>query len=350
MKSRLSKHLYSTTLVTALFVGSSHLALAAPLAAAVEQTAVAPLSLDHAVEQALKNSVDLELARLDYETTRYESLLTLRDTAAIKKDDVNSLSEASDKYGDEAEAKKDLLVGEASFATKQNALRLDVQKAYFEVRSLEEKIKVQKKSIQRQYWADDNDAKDKLSALESSYKEALAKLNSLLNEKQDKAWLLQTSALTSAPLNTVEEALALAYQKRPDMIEAEAKREYAQIKADFTAEYSAGSTYKGRIARNDLRKEELLLQSLKQKVSLEVSDSYEKAAAAKAALTASNAAKEEAAKQYEQTLYDYANNKKGSLNDLIDKEAELFESETKAADALYQYNLAVSALNQSVGF
>lgn len=40
---------------------------------------------------------------------------------------------------------------------------------------------------------------------------------------------------------------------------------------------------------------------------------------------------------------------KVSLNDLIETEAELFDSETKAADSLYQYNIAVSTLNQSVG-
>ncbi|MED1721209.1 TolC family protein [Brevibacillus parabrevis] len=67
------------------------------------------------------------------------------------------------------------------------------------------------------------------------------------------------------------------------------------------------------------------------------------------ALDESVLAKNEAAKQYQQALSDYTS-QKAALNDLIDKEAELFESETKAADALYQYNLAVSALNQSVGF
>ncbi|MDN4095439.1 TolC family protein [Brevibacillus agri] len=349
MKSRLSKHIYSTTLVAALLAGNAHLALAEePLVAAAEQTQIVPLSLDHAVEQALKNDVDLELLRLTYDNTRYETLMTLRDKAAIKKDDINTLDEAKKKYEETAKAQKTLLVDEASYNASKISLQMQVQKAYFEARALEEKIKLQKNSIRRQTWAQDSAAKEKLSELENSFKQALTKLNELLNEKRDRQWLLETSKLSYTPLPTLEETKALAYQKRPDMVKAEAERAFAQVKVDYTSEYAAISTYKGRIALNELRKAELLLQKLKQKVDQEVSDAYEKAVAAKKALDESTAAKDEAWKTYHATLTDYAN-KKVSLNDLIETEAELFDSETKAADSLYQYNIAVSTLNQSVG-
>lgn len=97
--------------------------------------------------------------------------------------------------------------------------------------------------------------------------------------------------------------------KTPDMVKAEAERAFAQVKVDYTSEYAAISTYKGRIALNELRKAELLLQKLKQKVDQEVSDAYEKAVAAKKALDESTAAKDEAWKTYHATLTDYANKK-----------------------------------------
>ncbi|MGN7472217.1 TolC family protein [Brevibacillus sp. SAFN-007a] len=349
MKSRLSKHLSTTTLVAALLAGNVHLALAAEPLAAAEQTQITSLSLAHAVEKALKNNVDLELLQLTYDNTRYETLMTLRDKALIKKEDINTLDEAKSKYEDTASAQKNLLMDEASYTDLKNSLQLQVQKAYFEAQSLAEKIKLQKNSMQRQTWSSNRDAKENLAELENSYKQALAKLNELLNEKADKQWLLETSKLASAPLATLEETKALAFQKRPDMVKAEAERAFAQVKVDYISEYSAISTYKGRIALNDLRKAEILKQQLQKKVEQEVSANYENAVAAKKALDESNAAKEEAWKDYQAALFDYAN-KKVSLHDLIEKEAELFDSEIKAADSLYQYNIAVSTLNQSVGF
>ena len=350
MKSRLSKHLYSTTLVAALLAGNAHLAMAAPaVVAAAEQTQTAPLSLHGAIEQALKTSIDLELLQIDYEVTEYETLYTLREKAAIRLENVNTLDDAKKKYEDAAKARKDLALSEVTLKTTKNNLQLQVQKAYFEVSSLEEKIKLQKQSIQRQYWSESDEAKEKLSALETSYKQALAKLNDLLNEKKDKSWHLETRELSAPLVDNLEEAKAQAYKKRPDMMKAVAEKDFAEVKVNYTKDYTPISTYKGKVAVKQLRKSALVLERLKQKVAQEVADSYEKVAAAKKTLDESVLAQNEAAKQYQQALSDYTS-QKAVLKDLIEKEASLFAAETKASESLYQYNLAVSTLGQSIGF
>ncbi|WP_236841240.1 hypothetical protein [Brevibacillus formosus] len=119
MKSRLFKHIYSTTLVTSLLTGGAHLALAAPLVATAEQTDVSPLSLDFAVEQALKNSVDLELLRLELDITKYETSITLREKEEIKKADIMSLADAKKKFEDAAKAIKEVVVDEVALNTQK---------------------------------------------------------------------------------------------------------------------------------------------------------------------------------------------------------------------------------------
>ncbi|MFS0557756.1 TolC family protein [Brevibacillus sp. 179-C9.3 HS] len=351
MKSRLFKHIYSTTLVTSLLTGGAHVAMAAPLAIAAEQTDVSPLSLDFAVEQALKNSVDLELLRLDLDITEYETSITLREKAEIKKSSIMTLADAKKKFEEAAKAIKEVVVDEAAMNTQKNTIQLQVQKAFFEVQSLDAKIKAQKKSMQRQYWADsqETEAHKNLAALETSYKQALAKLNELLNEKADKTWKVEAADLTHYTIPTLEQLQAKAFEKRPEMMKAQAEIDFAQVKIDYTAEYAALSTYKGTIAKNEHKKAELQKQKAQKKIGQEVSDNYGKVLAAKKALDESTSKKENALERYQATIDQYRLGK-ASLKDIMEHEASLFDSETKAIESIYQYNVAVITLNQSTGY
>lgn len=351
MKSRLFKHIYSTTLVTSLLTGGAHLALAAPLVATAEQADVSPLSLNFAVEQALKNSVDLELLRLELDITKYETSITLREKEEIKKADIMSLADAKKKFEDAAKAIKEVVVDEVALNTQKNTIQLQVQKAFFEVQSLDAKIIAQKKSLQRQYWLDtqETEAHKNLAALEASYKQALAKLNDLLNEKADKQWRMIATDLTQHELLSLEQLQAKAFEQRPEMIKAQAEIDFAQVRIDYTAEYSALSTHKGTIAKNEHKKAELQKQKTQKKIGQEVSDNYTKVLAAKKTLEESTTKKETALERYQATLDQYRLGK-ASMKELMEDEANLFDSETKAIESVYQYTLAAITLNQSIGY
>ncbi|TKI57063.1 TolC family protein [Brevibacillus antibioticus] len=351
MKSRLFKHIYSTTLVTSLLTGGVHLAQAAPLVATSEQTDDSPLSLDFAIEQALKNSIDFELLRLELDITKYETSIILREKEGIKKADIMTLADAKKKFEDAAKAIKEVIVDEVALNTQKNNIQLQVQKAFFEVQSLEAKIKAQKKSLQRQYWLDsqETEAHKNLATLEASYKQALAKLNDLLNEKADKKWKIVTTDLTQHELLSLEQLQAKAYEKRPEMIKAQAEIDFTQVRIDYTAEYTALSTHKGIIARNEHKKAELQKQKTQKKIGQEVSDNYTKALAAQKALGENTTKKETAWERYQATLDQYRLGK-ASMKELMEVEANLFESETKAIESIYQYNLAATTLNQSTGY
>ncbi|MFE1630934.1 TolC family protein [Brevibacillus reuszeri] len=350
MQSKLFRHIYSTTLVTTLLASTSIAFPSAHVSAAAEQTTIASLSIDQAVEKALKNNVDLELLRIAAESTYYDSLLTLRDSQAVKEDSIYTLKDAQSKYKEAAKANRDILKDQATMDALKNTLQLQVEQAYLEILSLKEKIKSHKQSIQRHYWypSANEEAKNALSKLEDSYKQALAKLNGLIWEAPDKEWRLEAYDLVHYQLPAWEEVQATAYEKRPDMIKAEEERKFADVKVKVIAKYSSVSTYQGKIARNDLKKAEILLQRAKSAVDQEVKANYEKVVAATKDWEESKSAKDAAQKQYDQAWSNFLN-RKVSLDELIDIEAKLLDSETKATDSLYQYNVAVVTLKQSIG-
>ena len=350
MQSKLFRHIYSTTLVTTLLASSSLTFPSAHVSAAAEQTNLASITIDQAIEMALNNNADLELLRLAADTTYYDSLITLRDSQAIKEDSIYTFKDAQSKYKKAAEAKKDIAASKATMDALKSSLRLQVEQAYLEVLSLETKIKLQRQSIQRHYWypSPNAEAKEALAKLQTSLQEALAKLNNLLLEVPDKEWKLSAYDLIQYQLSTWEEVQTIAYEKRPDMIKAEEERKLAEVKLNIVAKYSLSSSYDGKIARNNLKKAEILLQRTKSTVDKEVKENYEKVVSAKKAMEDSRAAKDAAQKQYDEMWADYLN-RKVSLDELIDIEAKLLDSETKATDSMYQYNVAVVTLKQSIG-
>ncbi|MFD2370351.1 hypothetical protein ACFSO0_10465 [Brevibacillus sp. GCM10020057] len=174
---------------------------------AVTPQAISELTLKHAVQKAIDNNIDIRLLRLDSESAYYTTRLTLNDTNAIKIDSITSLDSAKAKYETAADAIRDYKVAEATWKIQENAVRLDVCKAYFAVVASKEKLDVQNKYVKVREWArsSSEDAKETLHELEAKYREALAKLNQLMSEKSDKEWKFVSDSYSFSPLLSVEE-------------------------------------------------------------------------------------------------------------------------------------------------
>ncbi|MFP3393101.1 TolC family protein [Brevibacillus sp. SIMBA_040] len=349
MKSRLFSTICSTTLVTAL-LASSPLVFPTSHAFAAELKTADIITMDQAIEKTLKNNTDLELLRLAADTTYYDSLITLRDSQAIKENSIYTFKDAQTKYKKAAEAQRDIATSKATMDALKSSLQLQVEKAYLEVLFLEAKINSHKESIQRHYWypSPNEEAKEALAKLQTSHQQALAKLNDLLLEAPEKEWKLSTYDLTHYKFPTWEEVQAIAYEKRPDMIKVEEERKLAEVKVDIVARYSLPSTYDGKIARNNLKKAEILLEKAKVTVNKELKENYDKVMSAKKVMEESIAARDAAQKQYDEMKADYFI-RKVSLNELIDRETKLLDCETKAIDSKYQYHVAIVTLKQSIG-
>lgn len=349
MKSVFFKPLYSTTLIASLLAGS-YTAVAAPLAAAeeqadtAEQANTAALTLDQAVEKALSSNIDLELLRLEADSTFYETRLTLFEKDAIKIDSIETLAQAKTKYEGAAQARRDYTVDQAAYCKLKNNLRLQVEKAFLEAWSAKEKVEL----VKRLFGSSD-EAPKTLDQLEANYKQALAALNELLNEKPDKEWKLLAADLTYDPLPTLEDIKKAAYEKRPDMVQAVAEKTFAQAKVNYIHDYAALSSYPGKIAQNALRKAELILAKTQKLVDQEVETNYEKVISAKKALEESKASRKEAEERYHAAVTDYHNGR-ASLQEVIKQEENLLETATKNIESAYQYNVAVATLHYSHGY
>ncbi|MEJ8545596.1 TolC family protein [Brevibacillus borstelensis] len=350
MKSTLFKRFYSTTLITALLSGS-HIAMAAPPAAHAEQANAAKLTLDQAEEKALSSSVDLALLRLDADSTYYKTRQTLQEKSAIKSNSIKKLDQAKKKYEDMAKARKDLVLGEANMKAQENTLRLQVQKAYLELLYIEAQIDLQQQSIKRQFWSSSpGEATEKnVGDLKTSHKQALAKLNELLNENPAKEWKLAADDLTDYKLPPLEEIQQAAHEKRPDMVKARAEKEFAQARIDYLNDYSALSTYLGKIAKNDGIKADLVIQRTKEKADQEIAGNYQKAVTARQALEESSKSRKSGEKRYHEVLSNYRNGN-AALSELIEQEGKLLEVETKHAECMYQYHTAVVTFKHSIGY
>jgi|GEM_PF-1409791 len=353
MKFHLLKPLTSTTLIAALLTSATPVLAAPADTGAAETAAAAPseisdLTLEQAIDKAISSSMDLNLLKLDSESAYYTTLQALMGTRNTKVESVRTLSSAKSKFETEAKAIKDYKVAESNWKIKENDARLNVHKAYYEVLAAKEKADLQKKYADAKN-GDNSDAQKTLRELEETYREALAKLNQLMNEKSDQAWNLAAVDYSTFQLLPIEEYKKIAHQKRPDLVKASAEVAFYQAKVNYIREYAALSTYPGRIAQIELKKYELLLQSAQRKADAEITANYEKVVQAKQALEESIASQKAAEERYRQTYMDYLN-KTASASELANRKEKWLDSIAERIDSTHQYNVAVATLQHSIGF
>jgi outer membrane protein TolC len=354
MKFHLLKPLYTTTLIAAILSGAAPVLAAPADADASEAAAAAPaeisdLTLEQAIEKAITSSIDLRLLKLDSDSAYYTTRLTLLGTKATKVDSIKTLSSAKSKFETEADAIRDYKVAESNWKIQENNVRLNVHKAYFDVLAAKEKADLQKKYVEMMNGDNNNDAQETLRELEAKYREALAKLNQLMNEKSDKEWNLAAVNYSAFQLLPVDEYKKTAYERRPDLVKASAEKAFYQAKVNYISQYASLSTYPGRIAQIELTKAELLLQTAQRKADQEIAANYEKVIQAKQAMEESSASQKSAEERYRQTYIDYLNGK-ASASELADRKEKWLDSIAESIDSAYQYNVAVATLQYSIGF
>jgi outer membrane protein TolC len=356
MQSHLFKPIYSTTLIAAILAGATPVLAASADADAAAVVAAAPaeiseLTLDQAIEKAITSNIDLRLLKLDCDSAYYTTRLTLLGTKETKIDSITSLNSAKAKFETEADAIRDYKVAESSWKIQENIVRLNVHKAYFDVLAAKEKVDLQKKYVKIKDWAKNanKDAHETLRELEAKYREALAKLNQLMNEKSDKDWNLTAESYSTFQLLPIDEYKKTAYERRPDLVKASAEKAFAQANVNYISQYASLSTYPGRIAQIDLKKAELLWQMAQRKADQEIEANYEKVIQAKQAMEESSVSQKSAEERYRQTYIDYLNGK-ASASELADREEKWLDSTAESIDSAYQYNVAVATLQYSIGF
>lgn len=355
MKFSLLSPVYGTTIVAALLsvAAPAYAQSPEPVAALSAPVTVTDLTLEEAVEKAVSSNIDVRMLKLDSDSAYYTTRLTLFSTNATNPDSISSLNGAKSKYETAADAIRDHLVAVSSWKTQENTLRLDVHKAFFDAWAAQEKLDLQKKARKTQEWArtssQEKEAEKGQEELEAAYREALTKLNLLMNENSSKEWRLMAKDYTAASQISIEECKNSAYERRPDMIKAAAEKAFAQAKVDYINSYASLSTYPGRIARNDLEKNELLWQKTQKKSDKEIEDSYAKVTRSRQAVD-SIMAEENAAEEAYRNAYLSFLSGQVSKEQLAELEEKWLETTSKRIESTREYNLAVASLQYSTGF
>jgi len=346
-------------------------------AANAAQTAQAPaqaevLTLERAIEQALKTNTDLVNQRLEASNADYEARLLMHSTSNISSSMIESVEAAKGKYESEARAEMIRKLNSLSVKAAESRTKLGAQKAFYDLLHAQAEVALRKQSLVRAQTqlkvaqaAFDVGTKAKtdilqaemgvagtqaqLAVAENNLEIARMQLNQFLGVDLQKQWVLESeNKQLAAPKVSMEDAIAQALQHRVEVVQKEEEFKLAEINVEIIQKYSALSTWQGKVARNDMEKARLAIDQIKRTVSLDVSQAYLNLNAAKLNADFMKKAKEAAAESYRLTNLRFENGLATTL-EVIQAEEELSDRENQYQEALHNYNLAVVNFETALG-
>lgn len=330
------------------------------------------LTLERAIEQALKTNTDLVNQRLEASTADYEARLLVSSTSEISSSMIETVEAAKGKYETEARAEMIRKLNNLSVKAAESRTKLGAQKAFYDLLHAQAEVELRKQSLNRaqtqlkvakaafevgtkaktdilQAEMGVAGAQAQLAVAENNLEIARMQLNQFLGVDLERQWVLENeNKQLVAPKLSMEDAIAQALQKRVEVVQKEEEYKLAQINVDIIQKYSALSTYQGKVARNDMEKARLAIDQTKRTVSLEVSQAYLNLNAAKLNVEFMKKAQEAAAESYRLTNLRFENGLATTL-EVIQAEEELSDRENQYQQALHNYNLAVVNFETALG-
>jgi outer membrane protein TolC len=338
----------------------------------VAQDAAETLTLEKAVEQALKTNPKLQQARLDEKNASVNAELTYRSVAEIPSEFVRSLDAAKQKYVTSAQAKMTEKLNKLAVQATENQIKLGAQQLYYALLHAQADLDLKKQSLERaqtqlkvakahfdvgtkaktdilQAEMGVAGAQAALAAAENNVEIARMKLNEFLGVDLDKKWKLSNdNKQVAAPSMTLQQAQEKALQQRIEITQKQEELSLAELNVKLIEEYSALSTYPGKIARYNVEKAKLAIEEQKRTVSREVAEAYYSLNAAKLSIEFQKKAKEAAAESYRLTSLRYENGLATTL-EVIQAAEALADQENQYEQAVQNYNLAVVNFETATG-
>ncbi|MDA5108121.1 TolC family protein [Brevibacillus thermoruber] len=336
------------------------------------QDAAEELTLEKAVEQALKTNPKLQQARLDEKNASVNAELTYDTVAEIPSEFVRSLDAAKQKYVSSAQAKMTEKLNKLAVQTTENQIKLGAQQLYYALLHAQADLELKKQSLERaqtqlkvakahfdvgtkaktdilQAEMGVAGAQAALAAAENNVEIARMKLNEFLGVDLNKKWKLSNdNKQVAAPSMTLQQAQEKALQQRIEITQKQEELNLAELNVKLIEEYSALSTYPGKIARNNVEKAKLAIEEQKRTISREVAEAYYSLNAAKLGIEFKKKAKEAAAESYRLTSLRYENGLATTL-EVIQAEEALADQENQYEQAVRDYNLAVVNFETATG-
>jgi outer membrane protein TolC len=335
-------------------------------------TAAEEMTLQKAVEQALKTNAKLQTARLEAKNADLNNMLTYKTIAEIPSEFIRSLDAAKQKYISQAQADMSRKLNSLSLKATENQIKLGAQQVYYDLLHAQADLELKKQSLLRaqtqlkvakahfdvgtkaktdilQAEMGVAGAQAALVAAENNLEIARMKFNDFLGVDLNKQWKLanESKPITSIPL-TLEQAQEKALQQRVEITQKQEELKLAELNVKLIEEYSALSTYPGRQARNNVEKAKVAIEEQKRTVTMEVAQAYFNLKAAREAIEFKKKAKEAAAESYRLTNLRFENGLATTL-EVIQAEEALADQENQYEKAVRDYNLAVVNYETATG-
>ncbi|MFI8711582.1 TolC family protein [Brevibacillus brevis] len=337
-----------------------------------DTTATDELTLEKAIEQALKTNVTLQNAILDAKNADINDSITYRSTAQMTADMLESLDAAQAKYVRSAQSEMTKKLNALAVKTTEGKVKLGAQDAYYKLIFAQDDLNLKKQSLARAeaqlkvakaaFGVGTNaktdvleaemgvaGAKAQLTSAENNLEIAVMNLNDFLGVDLQKEWKVVSANKQMAPISiTMKEAEKQALSKRVEITKAQEELKLAELNVKLIAEYTAASTLSGQQARNNVEKSKLAIDEAKRTVSKDVAQAYLNLNAAREAIDFQKAAKDSAAESYRLKNLRYENGLATTL-EVIQSEEALSTRENEYQKAVLSYNLAVVNFENALG-
>ncbi|ASJ56120.1 hypothetical protein BP422_22765 [Brevibacillus formosus] len=330
------------------------------------------LTLDKAIEQALKTNVTLQNAILDAKNADINNSITYRSTAQMTADMLESLDAAQAKYVRSAQSEMTKKLNALAVKSTEGKIKLGAQDAYYKLIFAQDDLNLKKQSLARAeaqlkvakaaFDVGTNaktdvleaemgvaGAKAQLTTAENNLEIAIMNLNDFLGVDLQKEWKIVSANKKMDPISiTMEDAEKQALSKRLEITKAEEELKLAELNVKLIAEYTAASTLSGQQARNNVEKSKLAIDEAKRTVTKDVAQAYLNLNAAREAIDFQKAAKDSAAESYRLKNLRFENGLATTL-EVIQSEEALSTRENEYQKAVLSYNLAVVNFENALG-
>lgn len=330
------------------------------------------LTIEDAVKMAMQANADLVSLRLDAKNADINARLVSSSVRDISYDMIESLEMAQQKYVNKAKADMAKKVNEQFVKATENKIKLAVEKAYYDLLNAKDDLALKQQAMKRaetqlkiaqvsfevgtraktdvlQAEAGVSAAKAALAVAESNLSIAGMKLNDVMGTSLNKKWDLKPQELSQDSRSmSLDSAMALAVKQRPEVMQKQEELKVAEINVKLIAQYSALSTYQGKISRNDVEKAKQAIADTERSVSVEAAQAYYNLEAARKALESFEKAKEAAQENYRLSLLRYENGM-GTTLEVLQADEDLSNRDNQHRSAVYQYNLAVISFDNAIG-
>ncbi|RNB80322.1 hypothetical protein EDM59_23510 [Brevibacillus nitrificans] len=361
MKKKKKQLVFSLAFFPLLFAGIS--AVSTGYAYATEEQAVAEaelLTMEKAIMYVQHANQEVATAKLDAENAGINGRLTLGQLRGIPAEEIDSLQLAQQKYVTKAQSEMNTRITSIYAQALDADVRYRAILSYYDLLNAYKAREWKKHRFQRtlelvqsasastgpKRLASDrlqaevraNGAQAELAFAQLNWEAEKIKQNEFLGVAADKEWRFSEEEGVAPELPVkIEDAIESTKIHKFAVQQRKEEMQIAQLGVSMISQYSALSTFPGKMARNNLEKAEIALETTVRSALFELYAAFQRYEDGKQLVQVSRKGMDLATNYYEEKVKQY---RQGgiSLNEALQAEQDLADQETLYVAAIHDFN------------